>query len=475
MKVSRIEIKDYQQFKDFTLDLTYPAGHPKAGQSLDKVCFIGQSGTGKTTILNVISDLINNLSFTKTDKVPSLKKLNLKEYTEIKLSFQYEEYSKKLRSSDITLKNGTYNQGEILFNTIEDIGNLVMKITEEYIEIEKRIRVIYLETGLEKQIQLLIEEKEVINNKLLANIKKQEQHDWELAEESYKISKIIKSSYDFYFDSFRYFLLNNLNQYDKKYSNYLQELPQKLKDRNPNEVADELQKWSVENPNPRVEIAKRLNEKLNYFNLKIDEEWTKGGILIKNLQNESVPLDGISTGTKQILLTAIVLYLLESKDKIILFDEPENSLYPDIQRTLIKYYTDLAPEAQFFFATHSPLIASQFEPWEIVELEFDTETGFVQRKNYYEGENTVDNYTIYPQYLRWDDILTKVFDLDYEGNADFREELLSKTLRLKKQIAKMENENQQETEEYKQKIDKYIENAKKLGWTEEIRNADEKN
>ncbi|MCU0394018.1 MAG: AAA family ATPase, partial [Thermoflexibacter sp.] len=60
MKVSRIEIKDFQQFKDFTLDLTYPKGHELEGQPLKKVCIIGQSGTGKTTILNVICDLIES-------------------------------------------------------------------------------------------------------------------------------------------------------------------------------------------------------------------------------------------------------------------------------------------------------------------------------------------------------------------------------------------------------------------------------
>lgn len=51
MKISKIEIKDFHQFKDFTLDLTYPQGHEKEGKPLDKVCFIGQSGTGKTTVL----------------------------------------------------------------------------------------------------------------------------------------------------------------------------------------------------------------------------------------------------------------------------------------------------------------------------------------------------------------------------------------------------------------------------------------
>lgn len=60
MKISEIEIKDFHQFKDFSIDLTYPKGHAKEGQPLDKVCFIGQSGTGKTTLLELIPCLMYN-------------------------------------------------------------------------------------------------------------------------------------------------------------------------------------------------------------------------------------------------------------------------------------------------------------------------------------------------------------------------------------------------------------------------------
>jgi len=54
MKISRIKLNSYYQFKDITIDLTYPKGHKKQGQPLDKVCFIGQSGTGKTSLLRLI-------------------------------------------------------------------------------------------------------------------------------------------------------------------------------------------------------------------------------------------------------------------------------------------------------------------------------------------------------------------------------------------------------------------------------------
>ena len=58
MKISKIEIKDFHQFKDLTIDLTYPKGHAKEGLPLDKVCFIGQSGTGKTSLLELIPKIL---------------------------------------------------------------------------------------------------------------------------------------------------------------------------------------------------------------------------------------------------------------------------------------------------------------------------------------------------------------------------------------------------------------------------------
>ncbi|OAD19599.1 hypothetical protein THIOM_004753 [Candidatus Thiomargarita nelsonii] len=51
MKITQIDIKDYNQIQNLTLSLTYPKGHEKEGQALDKICFLGQSGTGKTFIM----------------------------------------------------------------------------------------------------------------------------------------------------------------------------------------------------------------------------------------------------------------------------------------------------------------------------------------------------------------------------------------------------------------------------------------
>src|SRR6185437_16795593 len=99
----------------------------------------------------------------------------------------------------------------------------------------------------------------------------------------------------------------------------------------------------------------------------------------------------------------------------------------------IDYYISLTKNSQLFFATHSPIVASCFEPWEIVELKFD-EKGYVYQEQYYpKGMNRhVDNYTIIPSYLTYDLMLSKVFDVE-ETHSHDRSEKIAEMLMLRNQ------------------------------------------
>src|SRR5258708_4644102 len=59
MKLTKIKLNSYLHFQpNLEIPLTYPENHPDAGKPLQKVCFLGQSATGKTTLLNVIKYFI---------------------------------------------------------------------------------------------------------------------------------------------------------------------------------------------------------------------------------------------------------------------------------------------------------------------------------------------------------------------------------------------------------------------------------
>ena len=53
MKISKLHIDSYRHLENLDFDFTYQSGARK-GQPLEKICFIGQSATGKTGLLELI-------------------------------------------------------------------------------------------------------------------------------------------------------------------------------------------------------------------------------------------------------------------------------------------------------------------------------------------------------------------------------------------------------------------------------------
>ena len=212
----------------------------------------------------------------------------------------------------------------------------------------------------------------------------------------------------------------------------------------------DMKDWENENENILENISDKLNSILNRFNLelaKIDEV-QKGftDLIFKDLANGNIiKYENLSTGTKNLISTFIPLKIHTPKDSIILIDEPEISFYPDIQRELIDLYTKVGSNNQLIVATHSPLIASSFEPWEIVELKFDDKNQ-IYRELYYDDslENHIDNYTLDPRMLTWTSILTKVFDLKEDSNFSFREKKLMEYASLKSEIKLLDDEEKKE-------------------------------
>lgn len=453
MKVSRIQIKDFNQFKDIDIDLTYPKGHEKAGQPLEKVCFIGQSGTGKTTLLKILGLYIgdkelNQLLFSKL-------------FHNTFITFKFKD--NKGSWVDYLESFGKKNNGDPFFH-LKNADNLT------FLDKEKIDKI----TEFEKKINL-----KLIN--FPANLRYRRK-DIVIANDNDIIKKGI---IDFEIDNvsevwdlilhniiiYRETIVSLKNQIsdlaiaDEK-GFYKEDLFNKINDYN---------EWLKNNPNPIDEIANNCIDKLlEPFHLRVKREFEFSKkedlefIKIEDFNGNEVPFDLWSTGTRQILYSALPLYLLKPKDTIILFDEPERSLYPDMQRMIIDYYTSLTQDSQFFYATHSPIIASSFEPWEIVELKLD-EKGNVYQDKYYDEkkERHLDNYTIFPQYLNYDLMLSNVFDLK-ETHNPIRNEKITEVLMLKNYLLKLKNEKKVDTPEFKDRYKDFKQLAVQLAWDFEL-------
>jgi hypothetical protein len=156
--------------------------------------------------------------------------------------------------------------------------------------------------------------------------------------------------------------------------------------------------------------------------LEVDLVNTEYVIPIKSkINDEIIPIAGLSTGTKGLLLALFPLFELDTIDSMILFDEPERSLFPDMQIDLITHYQKIAPSSQIIVATHSPFIAAAFEPEERFILYFDEKGKVAVRK----GESPIGDDP--------NDILRNDFNVDYYNN--FGKQAYNNYLELKRQAS----------------------------------------
>ena len=106
-----------------------------------------------------------------------------------------------------------------------------------------------------------------------------------------------------------------------------------------NELFQETDKYFSENQSTGVK-----NGEEKYFKFKIkDQEYE-----LNHTQ--------LSSGEKQIFYLLLITMLQDDKPWILLLDEPEISLHIDWQQKLISYLTEMNPNCQFVFVTHSPNI-----------------------------------------------------------------------------------------------------------------------
>ncbi|MDI9366518.1 MAG: AAA family ATPase [Flavobacterium sp.] len=447
MKITKLSIKNFHQFKDLEVDLTYPKGHKKAGEPLEKVCFIGQSGTGKTTLLKLIGGhtytigkLFNEYDYKDFENVRLYKRFNNID-VEIRVTLTEEDGIPTYR-----WQNQLENNSKTTFESaLEKQKDYLNKIKNQFIYFPAELK---FDTNENKKGN--IADKKVIDFS-----------DYNLGD----VWNIVLTEIQKYREKLLVFKQNIANVAQEENVD-IEKIQKEIK---------KLENWQKKVKNPLVSLADDcLDPLLKHFNLRIQREFEFqkqsdfSFINVEDLEGNTIPQNLFSTGTKQVIFSAVPLYLLKPDDALILFDEPERSLYPNIQKILIDYYTKLAINSQFFFATHSPIIASSFEPWEIVELKFDNK-GKVYQELYYnpKKERHVDNYTIIPSYLTYDLMLNKVFDLTQTHSTE-RSEKIAEVLMLRNRVKAHKEKGTLETEKGKKDYEKYKDLANKLFWDFEI-------
>lgn len=373
MKICKIFIKKYQQFKNFDLDFTCP----DTGLPLEKICFIGKNGTGKTTLLNLLKEALlglekghlgqidflkiyieghfyyilqqEKLQIFKTDKEDSFWHFFIKnEKTGSKKFFQEIDNHKLSKNETQSLLN------RIIFknNSNQVVIHAPAESNQAYQKIED-----VPSTNLNQALNLFQD------FPFYHTIAAEHVHDfWKLL-----IFLIKKRENDF-------------REFEKREENL---------DKTVRQVNREFDKT---NPVILEKVGQIWNKILRSAGLEFDTEDASNPIQLNdNLKayirlissKEKIEYHQLSTGIRNFIFKLGHLYALYFNRKIeagfLLVDEPESSLFPDFLYDLIDTYFNITQNTQFFVATHHPIIAAQFQAYERFILTFN-EDKFVEAR-----------------------------------------------------------------------------------------------
>lgn len=363
MKITEIRIKDYRQFRNFKLDLT----DPTTGEPLEKVCLIGSNGTGKSSLLVILSDFLRQSELGDWDNEGGDWKQEKKTKTiiiKIKLGelavYFYLGSSRVIFSTDIESDPrwiAFWNSYEPYDDSI--LSQLALDYMIQDSQIRDKVRhgfaellTIYAPPDGSSLIRDHSQEMRPLRNLPATNLGEALRHF-----DQSTVYHVV--AYD-QLESFWNFLMYCIKQRESDKQAFF------ARPENQSLTLREAQvKFEADNPEILKELAEHWNLILEQTGLELDIENAKIPVqLNENLAvfvrlkgaKEQIPYNVLSTGIRNFLFRFGHIFSLyfnrPIKNAILLIDEPEASLYPDLLYDLIDRYLAIIRNTQFFVATH---------------------------------------------------------------------------------------------------------------------------
>lgn len=393
IQLTRVIIKGFQQFQDLDLDLCYPSEHPKAGQPLEKVCLIGPNGTGKTTLLRILS---RYLSTGMLGQPYHMKRLAIKLdvdgvalhiVTETALKarayffepFESTDYAQRFLFSDLTEADAHLEELISLWvSAINDSGGPQEKSTVR----SDIIRVSGEASRLIVNIPAEVEKDEIlgVSNVPQSSVDKA----LRLMNSFSSVHQVSPSTVNQFWTT----LIYHIKKRDSDFHDF-QRREENL-DRTVRQVTEEFEQ---SNPHILEELSSIWNRILKPAALKFDVENASNPVQLKDNLNayivserfsQRVPYNALSSGIRNFIFRIGHLYSLYFNRDIstgfLFLDEPEKSLFPDFLYDIVDEYCKITRNTQVFMATHSPIVAAQFLPSERVLLDFEEDGAVTARR-----------------------------------------------------------------------------------------------
>lgn len=367
MRLLRLYIHNSGVFKNTLIDFTHN------GEPQDLICLAGVNGSGKTTVMELIFNLINLINPDLSPQNISFDRLraNVLTWTEFaQLDILIEDKVLSLVLGDqnhIQIDNEyTGKQGVIIENEIKtmikNFENNVVKTPEDdddHSIISKKVSGLQVADSFSKRkvdyegeqiVKPLIQEVEnaIYNSNIANDIHKIpfiyffNSHDREIQDIHYTSIHKEKPKYEI------------AHRYNPKKDDLTKTLI--FYDYALSEKFNELKTWI----NKHVLVGKSIKQ-IDRINFQV---------VIETKDGEKHGLELLSSGEESLLIIATQLYLRASQNAIFLIDEVDQSLHPEFQEQVMRLLKQLQKDkdCQIIISSHSEIIWDYFEDKGFISL-----------------------------------------------------------------------------------------------------------
>lgn len=124
-------------------------------------------------------------------------------------------------------------------------------------------------------------------------------------------------------------------------------------------------------------LKKVLPPSLGFKSLKIEVPE-----VVLETESGNFSLDAVSGGIASIIELTWQIYMYDNPQNkfIVIMDEPENHLHPELQRTLLPNLIESFPNVQFIVATHNPFVISSVDTSQVYVLNYNDENKVISYK-----------------------------------------------------------------------------------------------
>jgi predicted ATP-dependent endonuclease of OLD family len=330
MKIKKLIVRNYKLFDDLELNFT-----DQQGQILDTIVLAGLNGTGKTTILELIENLING----------TLSQKEIQPKTQITLqlvlnrSFQPDGHLKK------SIESKSYLSGE----------------------------------AISKHHTLITFD--------LSNHEKNSFPTISFESASVALSKTVNTSLNAFSDAFS---TDFLSVSDKKKGLYLYASDRQQKrqiglnlnrtslnsdqEKIQETILKSIQKQVFANPDrtPRqvfVQKIQELNqvfESLNLYSKLVHVNEKE--LIFESFNKQLVHFEALSSGEKMLYYMGFMLNHFNLENTLLLVDQPEDALHPTWQQQITGFFKKIGQKNQVILATHSPQVIASVHPESVFVL-----------------------------------------------------------------------------------------------------------